>query len=501
MNQLRRTELGVATGLFLLIIFSLLYKSVSYNVFDLQREYGYKFAMYHQVFDYYKHYLLPLLAHITTVYLAFLCINTWVMPAFFERGRWQVGSLLVLATCFAVFMVVMIAATWYNGYLFGVYNTIQGVHTHCAKSAFIITIFYATLYALYYAVRQLYFQQLHPKIVRKPWYKQLIAELFVMFVILLLFMLITPGHNYRKVMILTLLGIYIGGIYLIFQYRLLPRYHIHQHLRTLIRDAALISLLVFAIFPFLYVITGGPNPGAILAVCFGMYAGALLIVLPLSLWIFNMRQSQRSTIVGLRQALDKSETGLDFLRWQINPHFLFNALNTLYGTALMEKAPATSEGIQKLGDMMRFMLHDNLLARISLSKEIAYLENYIALQRLRTQGSSDIQIEVNIDDTHCEHEIAPMLLIPFVENAFKHGISQRSRSRITISLSCTPEKIYFDVYNTVHANRASEVEKDSMGIGLHNVRQRLTLLYADQHELNIRETATEYFVHLTIQVV
>jgi len=94
-----------------------------------------------------------------------------------------------------------------------------------------------------------------------------------------------------------------------------------------------------------------------------------------------------------------------------------------------------------------------------------------------------------------------MLLIPFVENAFKHGISLRSRSRITISLSCKPDKIYFDVYNTVHANRAVEVEKDSMGIGLHNVRQRLALLYPDKHELNIRETATEYFVHLTIEIV
>jgi len=502
MNQLRKTELGVATGLFLLIIFSLLYKSVSYNVFDLQHEYGYKFARYHQVFDYYKHYLLPLLAHITVVYLAFLSTNTWIIPSFFEKGRWKIGVPLLVITCGVVFLVILVASTWYDGYLFGVYKTVRGVHMHCAKSAFIITIFYATLYALYYAVRYLYFQQLHPKISKKPWFNQVIIELITMLLLLAAITLILPGRRtIDKGVLMFFIGSYLGGTYFILQYRLLPRYHLHRNLRILIRDAAFTSLTALALLPLFWIMDHHVQAPALLAVCFLLYAGALFLVLPLSLWIFNMRQSRSNTILGLRKALDQSETGLDFLRWQINPHFLFNALNTLYGTALMEKASSTSEGIQKLGDMMRFMLHDNILERISLTKEIAYLENYIALQRLRAQGTPDIQIEVNINDTHCDHEIAPMLLIPFVENAFKHGISQRSRSRITISLSCTPEKIYFDVYNTVHANRAAEVEKDSMGIGLYNVRQRLALLYPDKHELNIRETATEYFVHLTIEIV
>lgn len=501
MNQLRKTELGVATGLFLLIIFSLLYKSVSYNVFDLQHEYGYKFVRYHQVFDYYKHYLLPLLAHITIVYLAFLCVNTWIIPAFFDNGRWKIGVLLLLSTCLIVFVVVMVASTWYNGYLFGVYKTVRGVHMHCAKSAFIITIFYATLYALYYAVKNLYFQQLHPKISGKPWFNQVIVELITMLLLLVAVTMSMPGHGYEKVVTMLFIGLYLGGMYLTLQYRLLPRYRLHQNRGILIRDNAFICLTVLVLIPIFWIVDRHIRAHAVLALCFCLYLAAMFLVLPLSLWIFNMRQSRSNTILGLRKALDQSETGLDFLRWQINPHFLFNALNTLYGTALAEKASSTSEGIQKLGDMMRFMLHDNLLEHISLTKEIAYLENYIALQRLRAQGSPDIQIEVNINDTHCDHEIAPMLLIPFVENAFKHGISLRSRSRITISLSCTPDKIYFDVYNTVHANRATEVEKDSMGIGLYNVRQRLALLYADRHELSIRETATEYFVHLTIEIV
>lgn len=500
MNQLRKTELGLATGIFLLLIFALLFRSVTHNVFDLQHEYGYKFARYDQVFDYYKHYLLPWLAQYTIVYLAFVSVNNWIIPRFFEQERWKVGTLLLLGTCAFTFLMTMIASSWYNGYLLGVYHTVRGAHIHYAKSAFIITIFYATLYALYYGAKQLYFQQVHPKFVGKPWFQQVLSELIVMLVILLVLTLGTPGKGMVKFGMAAILGLYYGAAYFLAQHYLLPRFLIHQRKIRLVRDAAFFYLMVFALLPFLFMVIRPNNPEVIILICLFMYAGALVVVLPLSYWIFHMRQSRSDTILGLRKALDQSETGLDFLRWQINPHFLFNALNTLYGTALAEKAPATSEGIQKLGDMMRFMLHDNLLERISLSKEIAYLQNYIALQRLRTQGSSDVVIEVNIDDTHCDHEIAPMLLIPFVENAFKHGISSRNRSRITMSLSCTPEKIYFDVYNTVHANRASEIENDSMGIGLQNVRQRLALLYPRRHDLSIRETATEYFVHLTIEV-
>jgi LytS/YehU family sensor histidine kinase len=93
-----------------------------------------------------------------------------------------------------------------------------------------------------------------------------------------------------------------------------------------------------------------------------------------------------------------------------------------------------------------------------------------------------------------------MLLIPFVENAFKHGISLRHRSRIVISLSCTAEQIFFDVYNSVHPRPENDPEREGMGIGLNNVKERLTLLYPHRHELSIRQTATEFFIHLTIDV-
>ena len=178
---------------------------------------------------------------------------------------------------------------------------------------------------------------------------------------------------------------------------------------------------------------------------------------------------------------------------------MFNALNTIYGTALQENAERTAEGVQKLGDMMRFMLHENQEDRISLQKEINYLTNYIELQKLRTQVSKDIDISFTVKQESCAHTIAPMLLIPFVENAFKHGISLRERSWIKINISCDTEHVYFDVYNSVHPRREDDPERDRPGIGLDNVKQRLSLLYPQQHELQIRSTATEYFIHLTIK--
>jgi two-component system LytT family sensor kinase len=200
------------------------------------------------------------------------------------------------------------------------------------------------------------------------------------------------------------------------------------------------------------------------------------------------------------QQLKRSSASVDFLRSQINPHFLFNALNTLYGTAIQENADRTSEGIQKLGDMMRFMLQENMQDKISLTREIDYLNNYIALQRLRTDANPIVQINTQIQESETYFQIAPMLLIPFVENAFKHGISFREPSHIKVSLEIKQGKLYFDVYNSKHPRPDNDPEKDKSGIGLENVKQRLQLSYPGKHELVIHDTPKEFFVHLTIQL-
>ena len=246
--------------------------------------------------------------------------------------------------------------------------------------------------------------------------------------------------------------------------------------------------------------TGNREELTILA-AIGTFLTQMLVVTPLSWRIYKDRNAKKAEeIITLKTELGKADANLNFLKSQINPHFLFNALNTLYGTALQEKADRTSEGIQRLGDMMRFMLQENMEDKILLSKDLDYLNNYISLQKLRTSTSSDITIETQIEVQNNNLHISPMLLIPFVENAFKHGISLQSPSHIKITLQTNENTLYFDVHNSIHIKQDNDPEKLQSGIGLQNVKQRLALLYPEKHELIIRQNAKEFFIHLTLQL-
>lgn len=245
----------------------------------------------------------------------------------------------------------------------------------------------------------------------------------------------------------------------------------------------------------------GQEEEFIATVVLGTFLTQILIIIPTSWNVYKNRNAiKMEEIQSLKTELGKSDANLNFLKSQINPHFLFNALNTLYGTALQEKAERTGEGIQKLGDMMRFMLQENIEDKIMLSKDIDYLNNYIALQKLRVSTSSDVTIETKIEEQINDLPIAPMLLIPFVENAFKHGISLQSPSHIKITLQSSGNTLYLDVYNSIHHKKDNDPEKLQSGIGLQNVKQRLTLIYPDRHELIIRDNAKEFFIHLTLKL-
>jgi two-component system LytT family sensor kinase len=247
--------------------------------------------------------------------------------------------------------------------------------------------------------------------------------------------------------------------------------------------------------PFFFVPQAKEVPPVIMAV----WMGQLLGITPLAWIIFQRRKDKILELRGLQQALGQSEADLQFLRSQINPHFLFNVLNTLYGTALQEEALRTAGGIQQLGDMMRFMLHDNHQDKIPMSKEVEYLTNYIALQRLRTETSPLIRIETAIDEVLPDAMIAPMLLIPFVENAFKHGISLREPSWVRIRLNGEGKKMLFEIRNSVHARQGADPEKSKSGIGLKNVLHRLNLLYPGKHAFFVNQDDKEFFVQLMIE--
>jgi len=223
----------------------------------------------------------------------------------------------------------------------------------------------------------------------------------------------------------------------------------------------------------------------------------LLVTSPLAWIIYKRRGEVNEEISGLKKQLGQSTASFDFLRSQINPHFLFNSLNTLYGTAILEKAERTAQGVQQLGDMMRFMLQENMRERIPLSREIDYLENYLNLQRLRTDKVSGVQIETDIQRGTKEEFIAPMLLIPLVENAFKHGVGI-DQPFIEIHLESHEGVLKFEVRNKF--NPGEETKDMSSGIGLENVQSRLALLYPKEHSLVIKRENNIFNISLTLKL-
>lgn len=225
----------------------------------------------------------------------------------------------------------------------------------------------------------------------------------------------------------------------------------------------------------------------------GLLTGGTALAAGALRYLFYWQKNKFQTQVNVKSA------ELDQLKAQVNPHFLFNALNTLYSVALKEKAETTASGIQKLGDMMRFMLNENNHDQISILKEVEQLENYIHIQRMRIDETQDIRITVHLQQPDNDIRIAPMLLNPFVENAFKHGISLVNPSWIHITLSYDKENLFFKVHNSLQATRETDPEKFNNGIGLENVSRRLNLLYPQRHRLVIEQSGEDFFVSLTLK--
>ncbi|MES2418268.1 MAG: histidine kinase [Bacteroidota bacterium] len=227
-------------------------------------------------------------------------------------------------------------------------------------------------------------------------------------------------------------------------------------------------------------------------------AAHLLVVLPLSWYIHFSRVASREHIAELQQALVLSRSKLDQLVAQVNPHFLFNSLNTLYGLAILENAEQTTSGIQKLGDLMRVALRTNLRNKVALSKEIDYLNNYIDFQMLRHGQNKKFGIHVDLKAPTDELYIVPMLLMPFIENAFKHGISTVSASTIDIRLIYQPQQIELVVTNSKPSKIAPQAT--SQRIGLTNVKAQLQLLYPGNYQLEIIDQKESFTVNLKLAI-
>lgn len=191
---------------------------------------------------------------------------------------------------------------------------------------------------------------------------------------------------------------------------------------------------------------------------------------------------------------------LKLLRSQINPHFLFNALNNLYAIVQLQPQKA-GEFVMKLSDMLRYVTYDCQQDKVSLQKEIGYINNYIYFQKWRDQRFNDIQFEVAPQLS--DWQIEPMLLIPFIENAFKHSYDQQTEGNrwVKIALHKEAQQLLFQVSNSRSSHHTKEeVPDEYMGIGIENVQKRLELLYEDRYALDIDQQEDHFSIKLRINL-
>lgn len=403
---------------------------------------------------------------------------------------------------FGCFIAVLFAISFYHYHYYIDYYYSLAVMSKATRHSLVTCILLTLFIALYHQVKLIvidYYQRIGSSIVKKEFFeKTLIVALVILIgsIVVLFFRIYIHRVWIASIyyIVPTLFLYYTIGLNYVY-----PKFTKEKKkFRLFLRILFIIFLLGFpAVILFVYQARFIDHTNEAIFILFSSLAavGVWLI----TKLIYNDIIKRVGALGDLQLQVNTTTANIDFLRSQINPHFLFNALNTLYGLALTENGERTAEGIQKLGDMMRFMLLENNQPKISLDKEINYISHYIDLQTLRTQASDNITIQFNKDSHEFHHSIAPMLLIPLIENAFKHGISLTQKSWITINLSCDEKKIYLDVYNSVHQKKEMDTEKESHGIGLANVQQRLSLLYPNKHELQIRNTPHEYIVHLTIE--
>ncbi|WP_405206366.1 sensor histidine kinase [Aquimarina sp. LLG6339-5] len=195
---------------------------------------------------------------------------------------------------------------------------------------------------------------------------------------------------------------------------------------------------------------------------------------------------------------EKQQAELSALKAHVNPHFLFNTLNNIYANAL-KKDEKTPDLILKLSDNFRYLLHEGQKEQVTLDKEITHIKDYISLQEERLSTKVNVSF---LEDIHNpQKQIAPLLLIPFVENAFKYTSTLKGNKHpIKIKTTLNTEQFYFYCENSYDKNKISEIETNwqESGIGIKNTKKRLQLLYPKQHQLLIKEENNLFKVTLTI---
>lgn len=229
---------------------------------------------------------------------------------------------------------------------------------------------------------------------------------------------------------------------------------------------------------------------------FDLLEGVIVVILTYALKYTLIAFFTQNELLKLQK--EKLQLELNALKAQIHPHFLFNTLNNLYSLTLKNSEQA-SEMVLKLSDIMRYVLYQANEEKVDLNKEIDFISSYTELQRIRYHNRYDIRVEVIGESEN--QLIAPLLFIDFVENAFKHGIDKRfSDGFVHIQFSIHQKSVSLHVKNSIGTDEQSDIKQTDTGIGLFNVKKRLSLLYPQKHQLEISSENEVFHVHLQIEL-
>ncbi|GAA3520622.1 histidine kinase [Aquimarina addita] len=288
-------------------------------------------------------------------------------------------------------------------------------------------------------------------------------------------------------------------------YKLIPDYLVTKRYALFI----LYSLYTFIISAYLIVISiffglvylsnfeytdMAPISRSLLFVAIAVYV-VVIIVSSFKLLKLNLKHTEATKKLEtkiLETQLKLKEQELNYLKMQIHPHFLFNTLNTMYGFAL-KKADETPEMILKLSNLLDYLLYQVDKPFVALTEEINHINDYITLEKMRFNDT--LRIDFKTDNVLTDAKIAPMLLLPFVENSFKHGCLKKGILLINIKLFCKNKQLFFEIENT------STLQTSKKGIGLENIKKRLDLLYKERYVLEIFLENDIFKVHLKLDTV
>lgn len=232
---------------------------------------------------------------------------------------------------------------------------------------------------------------------------------------------------------------------------------------------------------------------------FTNYMMALLTIVPIFIFLSWLARITENLVLNtiIKEQLEKQavEAELYYLKSQINPHFLFNTLNNIH-TLVYKQAPAAPEAVLHLASLMRYMIYESNAPTVPLEKEMAYLQDYISLQQLRYKQNPVVDLTIEGETEVCH--IAPLLFIHLLENAYKHSPARLNPCDIKVWVEVKEGILTFRVQNPVDKHRANTFDEPG-GIGLPNVRKRLTLLYPDKHMLEIHSPGETFTVVLKIE--